>query len=125
MKEFGFRRVQIFGRSIGRERTPAESNNTPAQILDREHDAIAKAVVGNGNALAMHDKATRLDLLARHAFASQKLLQGIARFRRIANAERLLRRGRKSAIPQIGARLGADATLQLIFKNCAASSITS
>lgn len=64
----------------------------------------------------MHNKAARLDLLARHAFASQKLLQGIARLWRIANAERLLRCGRKSAIPQIGACLGSNGALQLVFE---------
>ncbi len=64
----------------------------------------------------MHDETTRLDLLARHAFACQKLLQCVARFRRIADAECLLRGARKSAIPQIGARLGADGALQLAFE---------
>ncbi len=49
VKQFGFRRVQIFCRGIGRKRTATEGDDAPAQILDREHDAIAKTVIGNRN----------------------------------------------------------------------------
>ncbi len=111
MEELSFRGIQIFRRRISGKRTPPESDDTSTQVLNREHDAITEAIIGNSDALAMNDKTASLDLLFRNAFGCQKFLERIARFRTIADAECLLRRTRKTAITQISARLRAQRTL--------------
>ena len=117
---------RYFACASRRERPPAEGDDAAAEIGDREHDAVAEAVVGDGDVLA-GDQQPRLDhLLLRDAGVGQMLLQRVAARRRIADAEALLGLRRKAALAQIGARLAAlRRPAAPPRRSCAAFSITS
>ncbi len=46
VEQFGFRRIQVFRVVIGVHGATAKGNAAPACVADREHDAIAKRVIG-------------------------------------------------------------------------------
>ena len=62
VEERGLRGVQIFGGLRGIERASPEGDDAAFQVLDREHDAVAEAVVGDGNVITC-DQHTRCDHL--------------------------------------------------------------
>ncbi len=116
MEELGFVGVQVFRRRIRSHGPTAKGDHLFPRRQDREHHAVAKTVVGDGDPLPVHDEAAGLDLVLRHALGRQMLLQRIAAFRCITEAESLDGAARQPAITQIGARLGTNRALELILK---------
>ena len=87
MEERRVGRIEVFGRHVGAHGAAAEGDDPAAQILDREHDAVAEAVVRHGHVLA-RDEEPRLDHhLDGYALAGEVVAQGEAVARRIADAE--------------------------------------
>src|SRR6185369_12892975 len=100
-------RVQVFRRRILLKRAPAERDRTSAQIRDREHHAIAEAVVGHRNVFAGYEQAGLDHVLCGHALRAEMLLQGKSLRWRIADAESELRLRLDAAIREIPTRLRA------------------
>ncbi|MEY9305624.1 hypothetical protein ABH977_000836 [Bradyrhizobium ottawaense] len=109
VKERRLRRIQVLCRNVLLQRAPAESDDAAAQIGDREHHAIAEAVVRHGNVVAGHQQAGLDHVVDGNAELAEVLLQREAIGRGIAEAELQLRRRRDRAVGEIAARLGADA----------------
>ena len=105
--------VEIFGLCFGVERPAAERNHPAANIGDREHDAVAKAVIGR-RAVLWRDQKPRIGKV-RHARAlgHQIILQDRAPARRIAQTKPGPVRLRQAAPFQIGAGLGPDRSAKL------------
>ena len=112
-EERRFRRVQVFCRRIGIEGAAAEGDDAAARVADREHDAVAEAVVGDGDVLARHDQPRLLHQVGRHALFGEMGLQRIAIVGRIADAEIGLDGGGETAVGKISARLRSLGFLQL------------
>ena len=68
MKERGLGRVQIFRLRIGLHGAAAKGDDAAPRILDREHDAVAKPVIGDGDVVAMAHQSASLHLLLGYAF---------------------------------------------------------
>ena len=56
VKQRGFRRVQVFRRHVFFQRAAAERDHPAAQIGDRKHHAVAKAVIGHRDVFARNQK---------------------------------------------------------------------
>ncbi len=102
-------RVEILRRRVGIERAPAEGDDAAAQVGDREGDAVAEAVVGDGDVVAADQHARRDHLLDLEPRACQVRAQRRAIVRRIAEAKRGDRLACEPALFQIAPRLGARA----------------
>ena len=65
VKNFGLRRVKVFGLSIVRafQNPSAEANRMSENVTNRNHDAGAKSVVEAGRIFAPDDKSSLFDLL--------------------------------------------------------------
>src|SRR5690606_19845317 len=90
----------------------AETDDPPAEVGDRKDDAVAEAVEGDRDVVARDEEAGGDHLVLADSLAGEMLLQGRAVRRRIADAEAPLQLGRKPAIMEIAARLGAGPLLQ-------------
>ena len=93
VKQRGFRRVQIFRRLILLQRTAAERDHPSAQIGDRKHHAVAKAIVGHRDVVARDQQACFDHVLNRDALGAQIFLQCKTLARRIADAKLQLHGG--------------------------------
>jgi hypothetical protein len=109
VKQRGLGRVQVFGRHVLLERPSSKSNRAPAQVGDREHHAVAEAIVGHRNVLAGHQQARLDHVLGRNPLGAEMLLQGEALGRRVADAKLQLRLRLDAAVGEIAACLGAGA----------------
>ena len=116
MEELGIRRVQILGQRVGRQRAPAEGDDAAPRIRDREHHAVAEAVIGDRHVGAEIGEPAGFHLRLGDALGGQEFLERVAAVGRKAQPERLLRGRGKAALAQIGARLGADRRLQLLLE---------
>jgi hypothetical protein len=67
-------RVQILRRLVGIERAPTEGDDAVAQIGDRENDAVAEAVVGDGDVVSADQHAGERHLIQREARLGEVLL---------------------------------------------------
>ena len=72
VKDRGLRRVQVFRLCVP-ERTPAERDDAPALVRNRDHNAPPKAVVDPVAALAFHGKPRRHE----EVFGDASLLERI------------------------------------------------
>ncbi len=109
VKERRLGRVEVFGLRVLFERAAPEGDRAPAQIGDREHDAVAEAVVWHRDVVA-RDQEPRLDhVLDRDALLAEVLLEREALGRRVAEPKLELRRRIEPAVGEIAARLGAAA----------------
>src|SRR6185437_4471557 len=114
VKQGRLRRVQVFGGDVFFQRAAAKRDDPAAQIRDRKHHAVAKAIIGYRDVVA-RDQQTRLDhVLDRNALGSQIFLQRKTLARRIADAELQLGGRRNGAVAEIAARLGAVARGQSV-----------
>ena len=96
VEQLGLRRVQVLGLALV-EHAPAEADRAAARIADREHHAIAEAVVVAGSrrlALALDDQAD-LQQLARSRLARAELLQHASPRRRARSRARTSRQFRR------------------------------
>ena len=112
VEEWRLRRVEIFRLCVFLQRAAAESDDTSAQIGDREHHAVAKAVERQRNIVAGNQQSGLHHVLDWNAVAAQMLLEREALVGRVTEAEFQLRRGIEAAVGQIAARLGAGACRQ-------------
>ncbi len=103
VEERRFRRVEIFGRRVGIERTAAERNHPAAEIGDRKHDALAEPVVRHRHVLTGDEQAGLDHVLDRNALLAEVLLQGKALRGRIAEAELELGRRVDAAVGKVAA----------------------
>ncbi|MNT23581.1 hypothetical protein D3C72_1590020 [compost metagenome] len=115
MKELGLVGVQIFRHRIRSHGATAESDHLFPRGQDREHDAVAKPVIGD-RYVFMHHQSAGFHLLLRHALACQVLLQRITAIRRITQPERLDGAPGQPAIAQVSPRPRAKRRLQLVLK---------
>ena len=108
VKERRLRRVEVLRRRVLIERAAAERDDAAAEIGDREHHAVAEAVVRHRDVIAV-DQEPRLDhVFDRHALLAEMLLQRVTLVRRVAHAELELRRAVEPPVGEIAARLGAQ-----------------
>ena len=91
------------------QRAAAEGDDAAAQVGDREHDAVAEAVVGHRNVVAGDQQARPRPCPRPAALRAEVLLQREALGRRIAEPEFELRRRIEAAVGEIAARAGAGA----------------
>ena len=115
MKELCFVGVQIFRHRIRGHGAAAESDHLFPRRQDREHDAVAEAVVGDRHIL-MHHQPAGLHLFLRHALARQMLFQRIAAIGRITQPESLDGAPGQPAIAQVSPRPRTEGGLQLVLK---------
>ena len=116
VKERRFGGVQIFGLRILGECAAAEGNDASTRILDREHDAVAEAVIGDGDILARNHEARFRHLFDGDVLDGEKRAQCRAVIGSIAKAEFLLNRRRELAIGKIAARFCASCRLQRLLE---------
>ena len=107
VKERRLRRVEIFRRDLLLQRAAAEGDHPAAPIADREHDAVAEAVIRHRDIFAGNDQPGLDHVLDRDFGGAQMLLERVSLDRRIAEAEFELGRGGKSAVGEIAAAAGA------------------
>ncbi len=113
MEERGLGAVQILGLGGGIERTAAEGDHPPAGVGDREHDAVAEAVVGRPTVLGL-DQHARLDQgLGLGALGDQVVLQPGAAGGGVAEAEAAALALGQAAPVEIGPRAIALGPTQL------------
>ncbi len=108
--------IQVFGGDILLQRAAAERDGPPPRVEDREHDAIAEAVIGNRDVLALHQQPGLDHGLGGHALAGEMVAQRITVGGRIADAEMSPRIVHQAAAVEVCARLGARATLELALE---------
>src|SRR5579871_2706619 len=74
-------RVQILGLIPGAQRTATKSNHLAGFVMNRKHEAAAKAIVGSSSFLTLHDQPGVFELIGREApfQLSIKLLAGCVR----------------------------------------------
>ena len=65
---------RYFAGLVGIERAPAEGDDAVAQVGDREDDAVAEAVVGDGDIVAADQHARRDHVLEAEPSAGEMLL---------------------------------------------------
>ncbi len=104
MEERRLRRVQVFRLRVLLQRAAAEGDDAAAEIADRKDHAVAEAVERHRDVVAADQEAGRDHVLDRHALLAEMLLQREALGRRIAEAERHLRRRIDAAVGEIAAR---------------------
>ena len=81
-------RVEVLGRRVGVERAAAEGDDAALEVGDREHDAVAEAVVGDGDVVARRPACRRPTISARReAGLGEVLLERRPGVGRIAQAE--------------------------------------
>ncbi|MND39461.1 hypothetical protein D3C80_301770 [compost metagenome] len=115
VKEFSLVGVQIFRHGIRSHRATAKGDHLFPRGQDREHDAIAKPVIGDRYVL-MHHQPAGLHLFLRHALACQMLFQRITAIRRITEPKGLDGAPGQPAIAQVSPRPRAKRRLQLVLK---------
>src|SRR6185437_7140854 len=103
MEERRLRRVEILGRSVLLQRAAAEGDDAAAPVGDREHDAIAEAIVWNRDVLTGDEKAGLDHVLDWHPGGAEMFLQRILPCGRIAEPKSQLRWRGKPAVGEIAA----------------------
>ena len=107
---------EIFRLRVLLQRAAAEGDDAAAQVADREHHAVAEAVVRHRDVVAGDQQSCLDHVLDRDAVAAEMFLQREALGRRIAEAEFQLRRRIEAAVGEIAARLGARARGQRVLE---------
>ena len=129
VKQRRFRRIQILSnRAFVRtpvfrramrvllQRPPAEGDHRAAAIMDRKHQPMAEAVIGDGDVLAV-DEQPRLDhRLHADALGGERVAQAVAVRRGVADAKMRLSRRRNLPPGEIVARIPALRALELPLK---------
>ena len=108
VEQHGFRRIEVLGRVIA-EGASAEADDATARVADREHDAVAEAVVRA--ALIFLDQQPGFDGMPR---IGQLAGQRIPGFRRVSDAEGLGGFAGDAALLQIFDRLRCLAKLRAV-----------
>ena len=107
-------RVQVLRRLVGIERTATEGDGAALEVGDREHHAVAEAVVGDGNVVTADQHAGLDHLLDRVARLGQMLAQRRLGIGRVTDAELLDRLALEPAFfGDVGARLGGGGRREL------------
>ncbi len=109
VKQRRFRRVHVLCGNVFFQRTAAERDHAAAQVCDRKHHAVTKAIIGHRNIVARDQQAGFDHVLDGNALRAEMLLQPEAFAGRVADAELQLDGRRNRAVAEIAARLGAVA----------------
>ena len=105
VEERRLRRVQVFGGRIGIERAPAEGDHAALQVGDREHDAVAEAVVADRDVVAGDQHAGDRHVGGLEAGLGEMLLECRPAAGRVAQAEAGDGAGGQAALVEVAARL--------------------